>query len=97
MAAAAHFTARIYGQIEGNPPYTNPSGATAFSRVIDFNYRGLVSFPTTGTSFFPLPNGMVVGGSYVYSVIQVAPSGLNVHGEQYVTDSSVATLATAAG
>ena len=97
MAAAAHFSARIYGQIEGSPPYTNASGATSFARTIDFNYRGLVSFPTNGTTFFPLPNGVVVGGAYVYSVIQVAPSGLNIHGEQYVTDSSVATLATAAG
>lgn len=97
MAAAAHFSARIYGAIEGNPPFTNGSGQTAFSRAIDYDYAGLVSFPTEGTTFHPLPNGYVVGGAYVYSVIRVAPSGLNVHGAQYVTDSSVATLATAAG
>lgn len=97
MAAAAHFSTRVYGMIQGSPPYTDGSGATAFNRAIDFDYRGVVSFPTTGTTFFPLPNGYVVGGSYVYSVIQVAPSGLNVHGAQYVTDSSVATLATLAG
>lgn len=97
MAAAAHFSARIYGRVEGSPPFTTDAGTSGFSRIIDFNYRGIVSFPTDGTSFFPLPNGVVVGGAYVYSVIQVAPSGLNVHGAQYVTDSSVATLATAAG
>lgn len=97
MAAAAHFTTRVYGMVEGSAPYTNASGAAAFSRVIDFNYAGLVSFPTVGTSFFPLANGVSVGGAYVYSVIQVAPTGLNVHGQQFVTDTSVATLATAAG
>lgn len=97
MAAASHFSTRVYGMIEGNPPYTNGSSQTSFSRTIDFNYAGVVSFPTAGTTFFPLPNGFKVGGAYVYSVIQVAPTGLNVHGDQYVTDSSVATLATLAG
>lgn len=97
MAAASHFSTRVYGMVEGSAPYTNPAGQTAFSRTVDFNYAGVVSFPTTGTAFFPLPNGFQVGGAYVYSVIQCAPSGLNVHGWQYVTDSSVATLATAAG
>lgn len=97
MAAASHFSARIYGQIEGNPPYTDNNGQTQFSRVIDWNYAGLSSFPTQGTAFFPLPTGVLVGGAYVYSVIVAPPTGLNVHGEQYVTDSSVATLATAAG
>lgn len=97
MAAAAHFTTRVYGMVQGNPPFADGNGSAAFSRVIDFNYAGTVSFPTTGTAFFPLPNGVVVGGAYVYSVIQVAPSGLNIHPTQYVTDSSVATLATLAG
>ena len=97
MAAAAHFSTRVYGTIQGSPPYTDGAGATSFVRSVDFDYAGVVSFPTTGTAFFPLPNGVRVGGAYVYSVIQVAPSGLNVHGLQYVTDSSVATLATLAG
>jgi hypothetical protein len=97
MAAAAHFSTRVYGMVQGNPPFADASGATAFDRTIDFSYAGIVSFPTEGTTFFPLPNGVVVGGAYVYSVIQVAPSGLNVHGPKYVTDSSVATLATLAG
>lgn len=97
MAAAAHFSTRVYGRVEGSPPYTDQDGTTAFSRVIDYNYAGITSFPTDGTTFSPLPNGVRVGGAYVYTVIQVAPTGLNVHGNQYVTDSSVATLATAAG
>ena len=97
MAAASHFSTRVYGMVQGAPPFADANGATAFSRTIDFTYAGVVSFPTNGTAFFPLPNGAVVGGSYVYSVISVNPTGLNVHPWQYVTDSSVATLATLAG
>jgi hypothetical protein len=97
MAAAAHFSARIYGAINGNPPFTDGDGASAFSLSTKFNYAGVASFPTTGVSFWPLPNGFDMGGgAYVYSVIRVEPSGLNVHGAQYVTDSSTATLATLA-
>lgn len=96
MAAAAHFSTRVYGMVEGSAPfYLN--GAAGFSRTIGFGYAGIVSFPTTGTTFFPLANGVEVGGAYVYSVIEVAPTGLNVHSQKFVTDSSVATLATLAG
>lgn len=98
MAIAAHFITRIYGEIEGNPPFQNSAGATAFPRVKEWPASGIVSLPTDGTEFFPLPNGYNVGsGHYVYSVIHIHPSGLNVHGTKYVTDSSVATLATLAG
>ena len=97
MAAAAHFSTRVYGEVEGNPPFQNGDGNAAFSRVKDWPTSAIVSFPTDGTSFFPLTNGVVVGGSYVYSVIELPPTGLNVHSTKYVTDSSVATLATLAG
>ena len=95
---AVAFNARVYGTINGSPPYTDANGATSFSRINDWNYPALMSFPAgAGVQISPLPNGTLVGGAYVYSVIQVAPSGLNVHGEQYVSDSSAATLATARG
>lgn len=97
MAAAAHFSTRIYGEVEGQPPFQNASGAAAFSRTKDWPASGIVSLPTTGTTFFPLANGVQVGGAYVYSVIELAPTGLNVHGTKYVTDTSVASLATLAG
>lgn len=100
MAAAAHVTARIYGFVEGAPPFQNAAGQTEFARIVTFNPAPLMSLPTTGTNFVQLPNGYQAGatnGSYVYSVIQVDASGLNVHGKQYVTDQSVTTLATSAG
>lgn len=93
---ATHFQARVYGEINGNPPYTNADGTTGFSRAIPYNYAGIVSFPNAGATFFPLPNGYQMGNGYVYSVINLPPSGLNTHGSQYVTDSTVSTLNTLA-
>ena len=97
MAISAGFTATVYGTIQGSPPYANADGATAFSLITPFSYTPAVNIPSTGVQIFPLPNGVLVGGSYVYSVISMPPSGLNVHGIQYVSDSSAATLATARG
>lgn len=100
MAAAAHVTARIYGYVEGAPPFMNANSQTEFSRAVAYSPAPLMSLPTTGTNYVQLPNGFQMGGtngSYVYSVIQIEPNGLNVHGKQYVTDQSVTTLATNAG
>lgn len=97
MAAAAHFTTRIYGEVFGAEPFQDADGATAFSRVKDYPVAPLVSLPTEGTQFWALPNGYRVSNFYVYSVIEVAPTGLNVHSTKYVTDTSTAALATLAG
>lgn len=94
MAAAAHVTANVYGMVQGAPPYI---GASPFARQITFPQPVVMSFPTTGTSFSPTTQGIAFGSNYVYSIIEVAPSGLNVHGEKYAVGESVATLATAAG
>lgn len=98
MAAAAHVSARIYGEIDGQIPFQNASGQTAFSRVKDYPSPQIVSFATNNTSFWPLPNGyQMANGSYVYAVIEVQAAGLNHYSDKYVTDTSAATLATNAG
>lgn len=97
MAAAAHFTASLYGIVEGSPPFQDGSGASAFSRQTAFPSPSKASLPTEGTNFWPLANGVLFGSTYVYSVIEVQPTGLNTHGVKYVCNDSVATLATAAG
>lgn len=97
MAISAGFNANVYGMIQGSPPYTDQNGQTAFDRIIPFNVPGTVNLPSDGVQIFPLPNGTLVSGQYVYSVISLPPSGLNVHGVQYVSNQSVATLATARG
>lgn len=99
MAAAAHFSTRIYGEIQGSPPFQNTDGTLSkFSLVTDWPSPQIVSLPTSGISFFTLPAGYQMGnGAYVYSVISVQPTGLNVHGKQYVATESVTSLATNAG
>lgn len=95
---AQRILARIYGFIEGNPPYTNGDGQAAFSRAVPYNYAGVTSIPAAVPTIHPLPNGysMGVGGPYVYSVISFPPTGLNTHGVQLVTDQSASALNTAA-
>lgn len=97
MAASSGFQARVYGMIQGSPPYTDGNGATKFDRVIPFDYAPIVNIPSAPVSIFSLPNGTLVGNTYVYSVISAPPTGLNVHGVQYVSDSSEASLATLRG
>ena len=69
--------------------------------VKPFPHSGAASLPTTGTKFHPLFNGYpitnLVGTYYMYSIIEVQPTGLNTHGNKYLSNDSVATLATAAG
>lgn len=99
MAAAAHVTAGIYGMIEGNPPFG--AGAISPSRVINWDTPVQMSFPTTGTIFHPVSPGIQVGSTsnYIYSVIEVQPTGLTTpgHGPKYSSNQSVTTLATNAG
>lgn len=94
MAAASHVTTWIYGMVQGGPPYR---GANPFARQITFPAQTSMSFPTAGTIFHPLSQGVRFGSNYVYSVIEVNATGLNEPSEKYASSDSVATLATNAG
>lgn len=88
---ATHFLARIYGEIQGAPPFDD------ISRVISYDNASVVSLPNEGNVFYPLPTGLqMASGAYCYSVIIVPPSGLNVHGAKLVSDQSATTLNTLA-
>jgi hypothetical protein len=91
---ATHFTTWVYGMVQGGPPYR---GANPFSRQITFPQQVQMSFPTEGTIFHPTSQGVRFGNNYVYSVIEINPTGLNQQSEKYASSDSVATLATAAG
>lgn len=94
MAAAAHFTTWVYGMVQGAPPYR---GSDPFARQITFPSQVSMSFPTEGTIFHPTQTGVRFGNNYVYSIIEVAPTGLNQLSQKYASSDTVATLATAAG
>lgn len=91
---SARVTANVYGMAEGQPPFG--SGIGSPSRVIDWPAAVSMNFPTTGTVFHPVSPGIRVGNSsnYIYSIIEVQPTGLNVHGQKFTSNQSVATLAT---
>lgn len=91
---SARVTANVYGLVEGQAPF----GATLGSpgRVIEWPSAVSMNFPTTGTIFHPVSPGIRVGNTsnYIYSIIEVQPTGLNVHGQKFASNQSVATLAT---
>lgn len=97
MAAAAHVTTNVYGIFEGGPPFG--ANLPSPTRTIFWDTPVSMSFPTTGTVFHPVSPGVQVAGTsnYIYSVIEVQATGLNVHGVKYASNQSVATLATNAG
>lgn len=97
MAAAAHVTASIYGTVQGSPPFG--AGLPSPTRQFNWPTPTTLSFPTTGTVFYPVSPGIQVDNTsnYIYSIIEVQPTGLNIHGDKYTSNQSVATLATNAG
>lgn len=97
---AQHTTANIYGELQGTWPYINSRNNNVDpSRIIDYGSAALVSLANQEVDFLTIIGGiqMPTTGVYVYSVIQVPPTGLNIHGKQLLTDQTVAQLATDAG
>ncbi len=95
MAAATHVTAGIYGTFQGGPPFT---GADP-SRINFWTTPVQQSFPGAGTVFHQVTPGIQVNNTanYIYSVIEVLPTGLNQKSEKYATNVALATLATNIG
>ena len=91
---SARLDANIYGFVQGGPPFGTGLGDP--SRFLPWDTPGVMNFPTTGTVFHPVSPGVRVGNTsnYIYSLVEVLPTGLNVHGTKYASNQSVATLAT---
>lgn len=94
MAITGHVTTRVYGQIFGTPPFQNASGAAAVTNTKDFPAPPIASVNLTGANIWPLANGILVGNSYVYAVIELPPTGLNTDGVKLATWDSATTLIT---
>lgn len=89
--AAANVTTWVYGMVQGGPPYR---GADPFARQITFPSQVRMAFSTDNVIFHPTSQGVRFGNNYVYSIIEVAPSGLNQQSDKYASSDSVATLVT---
>ncbi len=98
MAITVHVTTRVYGQIFGTPPFQDENGIAAFSNVKPFPIAPLTSVALQGANLWPLQNGILIGspGTYVYSVIELPPAGLNQPSVKLATNDSVTTLLSAA-
>lgn len=92
MAISGHVTTRVYGQIFGTPPFQNASGQAAFDNSKPYPAPPLTSVNIQGANIWPLANGVTVGNSYVYAVIELPPTGLNVNGVKLATSDSATTL-----
>ena len=97
MGILQHVTTRVYGQVFGSPPFENASGAAAVTAFKQYPVAPLASVPTAGCTLWPLQNGLQVGNAYyVYTIIEIPPTGLNVDSVKIATDQSVTTLVSAA-
>lgn len=96
MALSNHLLTRVYGLVTGQPPFENAAGQTAFSSVKAYPNAPLTYIPGNSTAIWPLPNGYLVGNTYVYSVLELAPTGLNVNGVKLVTDQTATNVASSA-
>lgn len=80
--------------IQGNPPF---SAAIPGARIMDWGTSGITNFPSgTGVVVHPFLQGVKVSNFFCYGIVEVLPTGLNVHSDKYCTDTSAAALATLA-
>lgn len=91
---SARVTADVYGMVKGGPPFGTGLGSP--DRNIFWDTPVSMNFPTTGTVFHPVSPGVQVSGTtnYIYSVIEVLPTGNNIHGWKFASNQSVSTLNT---
>lgn len=85
----------VYGELQGEPPYIGGS-ADSVSRIIPYSIQkaGPISIPNTGVNFWELSPVISIGGVNCNAVIEILPSGLNVHSKKYATDATISTLNT---
>lgn len=93
---ALGFNVRVYGEVFGPDPYI---GADPFSNANAYSQAMVNNFPTSLPIFHPLSQGVQLagGGAYMYSVIEIPPTGLNKHSRKYAVMQTVAQLDTLRG
>lgn len=80
-----------YGEATTNDPKNG--GWQSFDYVSGVN----ISIPSAGTVFRAISPAQTLGnGAVCNAIVEVLPTGLNVHSKKYLTDSTVTTLNTGA-
>lgn len=90
------FSVRPYGTVDQQPPYVpdGDGGMSSVQATYTSAQRGLASFPSAGVNVWPIAPGVKMGGVFCYSVIEVPPSGLQLHSTKYVAKELVTTINT---
>lgn len=94
MALSLHTVTRIYGQVFGSPPFENGSGQANFSNVKAYPVAPLTYLPTNNLTIWPLANGVLIGNTYVYSVLELPATGLNQPSVKLATDQLASAVAS---
>ena len=81
-----HLIFTAYGEVTTRDNLTG--GWVSF----DYAKADYKSVPSVGTIFTAITPAQTIGGAVCNAVVEVLPSGLNVHGKKYATDSTIATL-----
>lgn len=97
---AQSFSVRVYGTVDQQPPYAADVNGQLAS--VQATYPStkvhLASFPVETTNVFGIQPGVkMTGGVFCYGVVEVPPTGLQLHSTKYVVKETVATLATLRG
>jgi hypothetical protein len=96
MALSLHAVTRVYGQVFGTPPFENAAGTAVFTNVKPYPVAPLTYIPTNALTIWPLANGVLVGNTYVYSVLELPATGLNQPSVKLATDQSASSVASGA-
>lgn len=98
MALSLHALVRVYGEVLSNPPFENAAGTAVLTSTKPYPVAPLTYIPTNQLTIWPLANGVQMGpnGFYVYSVLELPPTGLNVHSVKLATDQAASTVASGA-
>jgi len=98
MALSLHTVCRIYGEVFGNPPFQNAAGAAALTNTKPYPVAPMTYVPTNELTIWPLANGVQMGSNnfYVYSILELPPTGTNHNSVKLATDQLASAVASGA-
>jgi len=97
MALSLHALVRVYGEVMSAPPFQDASGvAVLTSTSKPYPIAPLTYIPTNDLKIWPLTNGVLMGTTYVYSVLELPPTGTNHNTIKLATDQTATAVAAGA-
>ena len=96
MALSLHTLCRIYGEVLSNPPFENAAGVAVLTSTKPYPVAPLTYLPANALTIWPLANGVQMGPNnfYVYSILEMPPSGTNHNTVKLATDMLASAVAS---